>query len=480
MPTTNDTTARETGPSVLIVDDEFSVRDSLYEWFRKDGYHAGSAENAREALARIQERRWDVVLLDIKMPGMDGLELQRRLKEVDPDLVVIMITAYASVETAVSALKHGAFDYITKPIDPDELSHLVRRAIEQRRLKAENLQLREKVEHLTAPGTLVGSSPPMQKVLEMVRSVAHTDATVLIRGESGTGKELIAQTIHANSNRRYFPIVPVNCGALPESLLESELFGHEKGAFTGAQYRRKGKFELADGGTLFLDEVGTISAQTQVNLLRVLESKEFTRLGGSEPIKVDFRVICATNQNLERAVEEGKFREDLYYRINVFSIHLPPLRERPEDIPMLAQHFLERFARQMNRPYEGFDPGAMDLLVRHPWPGNVRELANAVERALVVGSPPLVRAVDLPVRLNEDARPAPGNPWPMSSARRSCVCSSARAGTSRGRRRPSGSTGWRCTTRSASTACASRPRNGDARPGADLHERSAGPARPTG
>ena len=408
MPTTNDTTARETGPSVLIVDDEFSVRDSLYEWFRKDGYHAGSAENAREALARIQERRWDVVLLDIKMPGMDGLELQRRLKEVDPDLVVIMITAYASVETAVSALKHGAFDYITKPIDPDELSHLVRRAIEQRRLKAENLQLREKVEHLTAPGTLVGSSPPMQKGLEMVRSVAHTDATVLIRGESGTGKELIAQTIHANSNRRYFPIVPVNCGALPESLLESELFGHEKGAFTGAQYRRKGKFELADGGTLFLDEVGTISAQTQVNLLRVLESKEFTRLGGSEPIKVDFRVICATNQNLERAVEEGKFREDLYYRINVFSIHLPPLRERPEDIPMLAQHFLERFARQMNRPYEGFDPGAMDLLVRHPWPGNVRELANAVERALVVGSPPLVRAVDLPVRLNEDARPATG------------------------------------------------------------------------
>jgi transcriptional regulator with PAS, ATPase and Fis domain len=241
----------------------------------------------------------------------------------------------------------------------------------------------------------------MSKVLELVRSVAETDTTVLIRGESGTGKELIAQTIHANSRRRYFPIVPVNCGAVPESLLESELFGHERGAFTGAQYRRKGKLEMADGGTLFLDEVGTIGPPMQVNLLRVLETKEFTRLGGTKPVRVDFRVICATNQDLERQVKEGTFREDLYFRLNVVAVSLPPLRERREDIPSLAHHFLAKYAQDMNRPFTGFEPSAMDLLVRYDWPGNVRELANAVERALVVGRAPTVRAEDLPVRLNE-------------------------------------------------------------------------------
>jgi DNA-binding NtrC family response regulator len=394
---------------VLIVDDEFSVRDSLHQWFAKDGYRTGSAKDGKEALKTLQDAPWDVVLLDIKMPGMDGMELQRRIHDIDPEIVVIMITAYASVETAVQALKEGAFDYITKPIDPDELSHLVRRAVEQRRLKSENRQLREKVDRLSSATSIIGSSPQMQKVLEMVGSVAQTDATVLIRGESGTGKELIAQTVHANSNRRYFPIVPVNCGALPESLLESELFGHEKGAFTGAQYRRKGKIEMADGGTLFLDEIGTISLQTQVNLLRVIETKEFTRLGGSKSIHVDFRIVCATNQNLEQMVKDGEFREDLYFRVNVFSIVLPPLRERPEDIPLLAQHFLDRYALQMNRPCKEFEPAAMDLLVRHPWPGNVRELANAIERALVVGKPPIIRAEDLPLRLSEETAPSAGD-----------------------------------------------------------------------
>ncbi len=388
---------------ILIVDDEFSVRDSLEQWFKKDGYRTASAPDAREALRLLPEGPWDVVLLDIKMPGMDGIELQRRIHEADPEIHVIMITAYASVETAVRALKAGAFDYITKPIDPDELSHLVKRAVEQRRLRTENLRLREKVESLMVPGRIVGNSGPMQAVMQMVQSVAATDATVMIRGESGTGKELIAQTIHANSARRYFPIIPVNCGALPESLLESELFGHEKGAFTGAQYRRKGKLEMADGGTLFLDEVGTISPKTQVDLLRVIETKEFTRLGGATPVRVDFRVIGATNQNLEQLVSEGKFREDLYFRINVVTIPLPPLRERPEDIPVLAQHFLEKYSLQMNRPYRDFDPGAMDVLVRYPWPGNVRELANAIERALVVGKPPVVRAEDLPLRMVEGA-----------------------------------------------------------------------------
>ncbi len=391
----------QNAPGILIVDDEYSVRDSLEQWFQKDGYRTASAEDAGEALKLLQETSFDVALLDIKMPGIDGMELQRRIQRLDTDVTVIMITAFASVETAVQALKEGAFDYITKPIDPDELSHLVRRAIEQRQLKAENVQLRQKVEHLTTPEQIVGASPQMQKVLELVRSVAETDATVLIRGESGTGKELIAQAIHANSGRRYFPIIPVNCGALPESLLESELFGHEKGAFTGAQYRRKGRLEMSDGGTLFLDEIGTINSRTQVDLLRVLETKEFTRLGGSTPIRVEFRVISATNQNLEQLVEQGDFREDLYYRLNVFAISIPPLRERREDIPLLAQHFLKKYSRQMNRTFTEFDSGAMDMLVRYPWPGNVRELGNAVERALVVGKPPVVAAKDLPLQLND-------------------------------------------------------------------------------
>jgi DNA-binding NtrC family response regulator len=395
--------------AVLVVDDEFSIRDSLVHWFEKDGYRTGSAQDAREALQRLEEERWDVVLLDIKMPGMDGLELQRRIHEVDPDLPIIMLTAFASVESAVQALKEGAFDYVRKPIDPDELSHLVQRALERRRLQHENVQLRRKVEQLGTPSRIVGASEAMSKVLELVQSVADTDTTVLIRGESGTGKELIAQTIHANSRRRYFPIVPVNCGSVPESLLESELFGHERGAFTGAQYRRKGKLEMADGGTLFLDEVGTISLPMQVNLLRVLETKEFTRLGGAKPVRVDFRVICATNQDLERQVQEGSFREDLYFRLNVVTVSLPPLRERRQDIPTLAQHLLAKYRQEMNRPFTGFDPAAMDLLVRYDWPGNVRELANAVERALVVGHAPTVQAKDLPVRLNEKAGPQVGD-----------------------------------------------------------------------
>ncbi|MCP4662921.1 MAG: sigma-54-dependent Fis family transcriptional regulator [bacterium] len=385
-------------PAILVVDDEFSVRDSLENWFKRDGYHAATAEDAEAALQRLQENAYDLVLLDIKMPGIDGLELQQRIHEIDPDLLVIMITAYASVDTAVRALKQGAFDYVTKPVDPDELSHLVRKALEQRRLKSENVQLKRKIEHMATLERIVGDSPQMLKVLEMTRSVAETDSTVLIRGESGTGKELVAQAIHVGSKRRYFPIVPINCGTLTETLLESELFGHEKGAFTGAQYRRKGRLEMADGGTLFLDEIGTIAAKTQVELLRVLETKKFTRLGGSKPIQVDFRVVCATNQDLEKLLADGLFREDFYYRINVFSILLPPLRERREDIPLLAQHFLDKYSLQMNRPFEQISPEAMDLLVQHPWPGNVRELANAIERAMVIGIPPSIGASDLPIR----------------------------------------------------------------------------------
>jgi len=394
--------------NILIVDDEFSVRDSLKAWFEQDGYSVDTAENANVALQKLRDRPWDVVLADIKMPGMDGIELQRRIHAIDADIAVIMLTAYASVDTAVQALKQGAYDYITKPIDPDDLSHLVRNALEQRRLKAENAQLHSTLDQVCKLDEIVGESPAMRRVFDLVASVAQTDATVLIRGESGTGKELIAQAIHANSTRRYFPIVPVNCGALSESLLESELFGHEKGAFTGASYLRKGKLELADGGTLFLDEIGTISLKTQVELLRVLETKEFVRLGGQRPIRVEFRVIAATNQDLEALVASGKFREDLYYRLNVFTIDLPPLRERRSDIPLLAHHFLRRYALQMNKPIHELTPEALDLLVRADWPGNARELANALERAMVVGHPPAIRPEDLPIRLVRGPAPPAG------------------------------------------------------------------------
>jgi DNA-binding NtrC family response regulator len=385
------------GASILIVDDEFSVRDSLSGWFRKDGHRVEAAEDAETALSEVEPGRFDVAVVDIKMPGMDGIELQQKLREIDPELAVIVITAYASVDTAVRALKQGAFDYVTKPVDPDELSHLVARAVEQRRLREENSQLRQTIDDLVSVDTIVGESPAINKVMQLIGHVADTEATVLIVGESGTGKELIARAVHANSSRRYQPIVAVNCGAVPEALLESELFGHEKGAFTGAEYRRKGKIEMADGGTLFLDEIGEIPARMQVELLRVLEEKSFTRVGGSETVHSDFRVICATNEDLGKAVREGRFREDLFYRINVFTIEAPPLRERRSDIPLLARHFIARFARQMDRRITGISPEAMGLLTAHDWPGNVRELCNAIERAMVVGAPPAIRAEDLPL-----------------------------------------------------------------------------------
>ena len=392
---------------ILIVDDEFSVRDSLLNWFRKEGYAVGAAANAREALALLDQDNFDVAIVDIRMPDMDGVELQARLQQIDASLPVIMITAFAAVDTAVKTLKQGAFDYVTKPIDPDELSHLVRRALEHKRLAEENTRLRGTIDEFVGAESIIGASPPMRKVMELIEHVARTDATVLIRGESGTGKELVARAIHANSPRRYAPIIPVNCGGLPETLLETEFFGHEKGAFTGAQYRRKGRLEMAHGGTLFLDEVGSIGAKLQVDLLRVLETREFTRVGGMKTVHVDFRVICATNEDLEKAVGAGRFREDFYYRINVFTIEVPPLRARRSDIPLLAMHLLERFARHMETRITGISPAAMTLLENHDWPGNVRELSNAIERAMVIGKGPSIRPEDLPLRARMRADAAP-------------------------------------------------------------------------
>jgi len=392
---------------ILIVDDELSVRQSLQEWFLEDGFQVETASDGTAALSKMDRGPYDIILLDLKMPGMDGITLQKRIREIDTDPAIIILTAYASVESAVEALKLGAFDYITKPVDPDDLSHLVRNALRQKELADENLRLKEKVSELSATPPILGESPKMRQVLETVRTVAETDSTVVIRGESGTGKELIARAIHAQSARRFFPIVAVNCGSIPETLLESELFGHEKGAFTGAQYRRKGKVELASGGTLFLDEIGDIAPKMQVDLLRVLETKRFTRLGGSQEISSDFRLVCATNKNLEKLVELGEFREDLYYRINVFALYLPPLRERREDIIPLAEHFIDKYARAMGKPVRKLSADARSVLQQHSWPGNVRELENAIERAMVVGRGDMVEASDLPLAsVRADSEPS--------------------------------------------------------------------------
>jgi DNA-binding NtrC family response regulator len=381
--------------SLLVVDDEESVRDSLYNWFIEDGYQVSCAESAMQALKILEEEPHDIVLADIKMPGMDGLEMLKRIKALKPDAIVIIMTAFATVDTAVQALKDGAFDYVTKPFDPDDLSHLIRNASRQVSLTSENERLREHVVSLENVQDIIGSSEAMVKVLRDVQSVAQSNSAVIITGESGTGKELIARAIHANSPRRFFPMISVHCGALTESLLESELFGHEKGAFTGAVYNRKGRFEMADSGTIFLDEIATVSSKMQVELLRVLETKSFMRVGGNKLIHSDFRVICATNRDLKKMVDAGTFREDLYYRLNVVNIHIPPLRERKEDIPLLVQYFIQKFCKAMSRSLITIEPAAMKRLQELDLPGNVRELENMIERAIVIGNGKEIKLRDL-------------------------------------------------------------------------------------
>lgn len=383
--------------SILIVDDEESVRDSLFNWFIEDGYKVECAENAKKALAILQAEIFDIVLADIKMPGMDGLEMLKRIKALRKDSIVIIMTAFATVDTAVQALKDGAYDYVTKPFDPDDLSHLIRNASREISLVEENEILKDRVVSLENVGDIVGNSVSMQMVFHEIESVANSSASVIITGESGTGKELVARAIHGNSPRRFFPMVSVHCGALTESLLESELFGHEKGAFTGAVYNRKGRFEMADSGTIFLDEIATISPKMQVELLRVLESKSFVRVGGNKEISSDFRVICATNRDLKNMVEKGTFREDLFYRLNVVNIHVPPLRERTEDIPLLVDHFIKKYCVSMNKPLMTLDSSALKRLEEYPFPGNIRELENMIERAIVVGSGKKIGVKDLPL-----------------------------------------------------------------------------------
>ncbi|MBC8432328.1 MAG: sigma-54-dependent Fis family transcriptional regulator [Desulfobacterales bacterium] len=390
-------------PRILVVDDEAPMRESLKDWLMEEGYEVGLAASGMEAIAMTQKKNWDVILLDLKMPGMDGVETLKRLKgkEVNTEAEILMMTAYATVDTAVQAMKEGAFDYLVKPFSPDEIEMQIKKIVTHQELVLENILLRQKLEEKSEYDEIIGKSDVMQKIYDLISQVAPTDSTVLITGESGTGKELIAQAIHGNSQRCYMPFIAVSCGALPDSLLESELFGYEKGAFTGADHTRKGRFELADKGTLFLDEIGDISLKTQVDLLRVLQQKEFRRLGGQEEIKVDVRILAATNQDLKKAISENRFREDLFYRLNVISIHVPSLRERKEDIPLLAKAFIRKYCLELNKEPVKIVSSAMKLLMDYNWPGNVRELENVIERALVIGRGIEIVTEDLPFSRKE-------------------------------------------------------------------------------
>ena len=383
------------GEPILVVDDDEQMQFMLREALGARGFEVEVAPSAEKALEVLGERTFDVVLLDIRLEGMSGLDALPRILALDPTLPVVIMTGHGSREAAIQAIEAGAYDFFEKPFKIEELTIVLRRALERRSLLRKVDQLEERVSF----ENIIGQSGAMQAVLRLVRKVVATDVTVLICGESGTGKELIAQAIHYNSPRRDKPFVRLNCVAIPDSLLESELFGHERGAFTGAVARKLGKFELANGGTIFLDEIGDMSLHTQAKILRVLQEREFERVGGSETIKIDVRIVAATNKNLARAVEEGSFREDLYYRLNVFSINLPPLRERKEDIPPLVEHFVRRNVVELGKPLVGFTAEAMNILLAYDWPGNVRELENYVQRAAVMAESEFIGPECLPPHL---------------------------------------------------------------------------------
>jgi len=381
---------------ILIVDDERNARDALKSLLSDEGYEVKEAADGEEGLKQLAEFRPDAVLCDVRMPKMDGLTLLKRAREDGHEALFIMMTAFGSIETAVEAIRRGAEDYLTKPLDVGAVTARLEKALEKRQLVRDNQMLRERIREKYQFSNIVGDSPELQAVFDVVKRAAPTRATVLVLGESGTGKELIAQAIHEESPRRQKPFVKVNCAALSETLLESELFGHEKGSFTGAVGRREGRFELADGGTLFLDEIGDISPGLQVKLLRVLQQREFERVGGTTTLKVDVRVVAATNKDLAAEVKSGRFREDLYYRLNVVSVTLPPLRKRKSDIPSLVAHFIERYSELHGKEVKGLAPGTLNALLSYDWPGNVRELGNVVERAVVLARGTELTSDDLP------------------------------------------------------------------------------------
>jgi DNA-binding NtrC family response regulator len=369
---------------ILVVDDEEVMCESLAAWLREDGYHVDTAASGREALEKAQQRDYAIYFVDLKMPGgMDGIETMMQVRRLHPEASIIIITAYATVDTAITAMKEGAQEYIVKPCNPEEISLLVSRIIKVKNLQRENTILRKKLTRQYCVQDVISKNPKMQEILALAHQVSSLRSTVLIQGESGTGKEMVARAVHFSGDRASKPFVAVSCAALAETLLESELFGHEKGSFTGAAQQKQGKFEMADGGTIFLDEIGDISPKLQVDLLRVLQDRSFYRVGGSEIVKVDVRVIAATHVNLQQAVADGDFRDDLFYRLNVIEIRIPPLRERREDIPLLVAHFVEKLSHELGRDAGEISEGALKVLMAHDWPGNVRELENAVERAIV-------------------------------------------------------------------------------------------------
>ena len=381
--------------NILVMDDEETMRDSCQQALSRDGNKVAVAEDGVKGLALLERESFDLVILDLKMPGLSGMEVLKKIKEDNPEATVIVITGYATVESAVEAMKRGAYDFIPKPFTPDSLRAIVKRALDRRELALENVLLRSELKASFGPEVIIGQSESMKKVEELVRKVGPTDTTVLISGESGTGKELVARAIHCHSNRRDKPFVAVDCGSLVENLFESELFGHVKGSFTGATATKYGRFELANGGTLFFDEIGNISINIQTKLLRVLQEREITKVGSSQVIKVDVRIVAATNKDLQKAVKTETFREDLFYRLSVVPITLPPLRERRNDIPLLANHFLKKYNRKRRKDIRAISGRAMKALVQYDWPGNVRELENAIERAVVLAENNVVRPSDL-------------------------------------------------------------------------------------
>ena len=387
---------------ILVAEDERAQRELLEGFLKKEGFEIEATANGREALLKLKDQSFDIALLDYKMPELDGLQTLKEIRRLYPDLPVVMMTAYGTVETAVASMKEGALDYLTKPIDLEELLLKFQKVLERTILIQENRTLKEQLQEQMPFHHIVYGSPKMEEVMGLVARVAPSQATVLIRGESGTGKELIANAIHYASPRASRSLVKVNCSAIPETLLESELFGHEKGAFTGASQRRVGRFEEAEGGTLFLDEIGDLSSVIQVKLLRILQEKEFQRVGSNLTLKADVRVITATHHHLEESIKKGHFREDLYYRLNVIPIHLPSLRERKEDIPLLIDHFLKKYSKENQKPVSDISKEARSLLLRHPYPGNVRELENLIERAVVLCRGEVITTQDLPFHLREE------------------------------------------------------------------------------
>jgi len=380
---------------ILVIDDDKAMRDACYQILSRQGYQVELAANARQGLTLLERISFDVILLDLVMPDLDGLETLKKIRGIDPEIEVIIITGYGTIQSAVESIKAGAFHFLSKPFVPDDLRHVVSRALEKRRLDLENLYLRQELKTKDERRVLVYQSEPMERIMDMVARVAPTDSTVLITGESGTGKGLVAQKIHQLSQRARRPFITVDCGILVETLFESELFGHVKGSFTGADANKVGKFELAQNGTLFFDEISNIGLEVQAKLLRAVEERKISKVGSHRVIKVDVRIIAATNKDLAKAIKDGTFREDLFYRLNVVLIQMPALRERKSDIPLLVQHFLEKYNTKVRKDIRGISPEALDLLQRHDWPGNVRELENTVERLVVLSSGPYLEPADL-------------------------------------------------------------------------------------